>query len=75
MNKKELAKVTRSRYKLANKKTKSIILNEFCYSTKYHRKYAIELFNNEPKRNKKRALWLYLFYWRFPLAYDLFFVI
>ncbi len=55
MTKKELAKVTRARYKLAGKKAKSIILNEFCYNTKYHRKYAIKLFNNKPKENKERA--------------------
>ena len=55
MSKKELAKVARARYSLANKRTKGIILNEFCDNTKYHRKYAIKLFNNKPKENKERA--------------------
>jgi hypothetical protein len=55
MSKKELAKVARVRYKLANKRAKSIILNEFCDNTKYHRKYAIKLFNNKPREIKERV--------------------
>ncbi len=41
MTKKELAKVTRARYKLATKSVKTFMLNEFCGNTNYHRKYAI----------------------------------
>ena len=39
--KKALADVTGPRYRKANKAEKSQILNEFCQSTGYHRKYAI----------------------------------
>jgi len=55
MTKKELAKVTRARYSLANKSVKTFMLNEFCSNTEYHRKYAIKLFNHKPKENKERA--------------------
>ena len=55
MTKKELAKVTRARYRLANKSVKTFMLNEFCSNTGYHRKYAIRLFNHESKENKERA--------------------
>lgn len=55
MTKKELARVTRARYRLASKSVKTFMLNEFCGNTEYHRKYAIQLFNHEPKKNKDRA--------------------
>lgn len=55
MTKKELAKVTRARYRLASKSVKTFILNEFCSNTEYHRKYAIKLFNHKPKENKDRV--------------------
>jgi len=55
MTKKELAKVTRARYRLANKSIKTFMLNEFCSNTGYHRKYAIKLFNHPPKENKDRV--------------------
>lgn len=55
MTKKELAKVTRVRYSLANKSVKTFMLNEFCSNTEYHRKYAIKLFNHKPKENKERV--------------------
>ena len=55
MTKKELAKVTRARYRLANKSVKTFMLNEFCSNTEYHRKYAIKLFSQEPKKNKGRS--------------------
>ena len=54
MTKKELAKITRSRYRLANKKLKAFMLNEFCANTGYNRKYAIRLFNAKPKEVKKK---------------------
>jgi len=54
MTKKELAKVARDRYRLANKRAKTIILNEFCDNTGYHRKYAIKLFKKELKENKRK---------------------
>ncbi|MFH1583043.1 MAG: hypothetical protein ABIB72_01845 [Candidatus Falkowbacteria bacterium] len=55
MTKKELAKVTRARYRLANKSAKTFMLNEFCGNTEYHRKYAIKLFNHPPRENRGRA--------------------
>lgn len=55
MTKKELAKVTRARYRLAGKSVKTFMLNEFCSNTGYHRKYAIQLFSREPKENGERA--------------------
>ena len=55
MTKKELAKVTRARYQLANKSVKTFMLNEFCSNTEYHRKYAIRLFNHEPKIIKDKS--------------------
>jgi len=39
----------RPRYLKANKATKEQILDEFIATTGYHRKYAIRVFNNEPK--------------------------
>ena len=55
MTKKELAKVTRARYRLAGKSIRTFMLNEFCSNTGYHRKYAIKLFNHQPKENKGRV--------------------
>jgi len=55
MTKKELAKVTRARYRLAGKSVKTFMLNEFCGNTGYHRKCAIQLFSREPKENGERA--------------------
>jgi len=43
MSKKELIKATKSRYLQASKKTKGLILDEFCASTGYDRKYAITI--------------------------------
>lgn len=54
MTKKELAKITRTRYKLAAKSVKTFMLNEFCQNTEYNRKYAIRLFNHEPKQSKEK---------------------
>jgi hypothetical protein len=55
MTKKELAKVTRARYRLAGKSVKTFMLNEFCGNTGYHRKYAIQLFSHEPKESLDKA--------------------
>jgi hypothetical protein len=55
MTKKELAKVTRARYRLADKSVKTFMLNEFCSNTEYHRKYAIKLFSHQPKENKRKV--------------------
>lgn len=43
MTKKELIKATKPRYLKAIKKDKTLILNEFCLSTGYDRKYAITI--------------------------------
>ena len=43
---KELLKHVKGRYKKANWKEKSKILDEFCTLTSYGRKYAINLFNS-----------------------------
>ena len=51
MAKKELIKALKPRYLKASKKEKSKILDEFCSSANYHRKYAIRIlqagFNND----------------------------
>lgn len=51
MAKKELIKAIKPRYLKASKKEKNKILDEFCDSTSYHRKYAIRIlqagFNND----------------------------
>jgi hypothetical protein len=36
------------RYHKADRMTKQLILNEFCLTTKYHRKYAIRILNGPP---------------------------
>ncbi|MCL1817527.1 MAG: transposase, partial [Spirochaetaceae bacterium] len=41
--KQALADITGPRYRKAKKAAKSIILDEFCKNTGYHRKYAIFL--------------------------------
>lgn len=55
VTRKELLKHIREKYKKANSKDKSKILDEFCTLTSYGRKYAIYLFNlseNASKINK-----------------------
>lgn len=47
--KQALTDVTGPRYRKANKALKTIILNEFCRSTNYHRKYAVALLNHAGK--------------------------
>lgn len=44
-SKREYQKAIRNRYRTSDKKTKSIILNEFCSTCGYNRKYAIRLLN------------------------------
>jgi len=41
------------RYRTAGRKSKKVILNEFCANTGYHRKYAIRLLNR-PRPEKRR---------------------
>ncbi len=43
MGKKELIKAIKPRYLKADKKEKSKILDEFCSSAKFNRKYAIQI--------------------------------
>jgi len=43
MIKHELLKTTKERYLKADRKSKNLILNEFCNNTGYHRKYAIRI--------------------------------
>lgn len=42
------------RYRQAGRKSKKVILNEFCASTGYHRKYAIRLLNRERPEKRPR---------------------
>jgi hypothetical protein len=47
------------RYRKAGRKTKKVILSEFCSNTGYHRKYAIRLLNAprpEKRRTRRRGL-------------------
>ena len=43
------------RYIQANKKSKSIILNEFCETSGYHRKHAIRLLTKPPSKRASNA--------------------
>jgi hypothetical protein len=52
--KQALADVTGPRYRKAKKAAKSIILDEFCKNTCYHRKYAILLLGHAGKRQLRR---------------------
>jgi len=57
-SKKEYANNIRSRYSESDKKQKTNILNEFCATCNYNRKYAIRLLNNissKPSQIKKRG--------------------
>jgi hypothetical protein len=49
-----LANVTGPRYRTAGKTEKGVILNEFCHSTGYNRKYAITLLQNTGKTQTRR---------------------
>lgn len=52
--KKSYLEVVRWRYKSASKAKKSVILEEFCATHSYNRKYAIRLLNKKPKRRKPK---------------------
>lgn len=41
------------RYRKAGRKTKKVILSEFCTNTGYHRKYAIRLLNGPPPEKQR----------------------
>ncbi len=42
------------RYRKAGRRTKHMILDEFCQNTRYHRKYAIRLLNGPPPGQRAR---------------------
>jgi hypothetical protein len=52
--KKALADVTGSRYRNGKRREKTAILNEFCKSTGYNRKYAITILRNAGKKQMRR---------------------
>ena len=52
--KREYLDAIRERYRVASKPTKSIILDEFCSTCGYHRKYAIRLLNARPNSPSER---------------------
>lgn len=52
--KRELLKAIRPRYRKANKREKSRILDEFVAATGYNRKYAIQLLRNGPSRPSRK---------------------
>ena len=54
LNKKALTDSVRPRYLEANKETKSMILNEFCKNTQYHRKHAIAKLNQTKQKKPKK---------------------
>ena len=43
-----------ARYRKADRRTKGVILNEFCLHTGYHRKYAIRLLQGAPPGRERR---------------------
>jgi hypothetical protein len=52
--KREYLDAIRERYRVASKPTKIIILDEFCSTCGYHRKYAIRLLNTRPNSQSER---------------------
>ncbi|MDR1785498.1 MAG: hypothetical protein LBR23_03425 [Spirochaetaceae bacterium] len=52
--KRSLTDVTGPRYRTARKAEKTVILNEFCKSTGYNRKYAIGLLKHAGKTQTRR---------------------
>jgi hypothetical protein len=57
-SKKEYTQATHQRYKNASRRERTVILNEFCATTGYHRKYAIRLLRGfkrftKPKPKKR----------------------
>ena len=53
-SKRELLAAVRSRYRLGNRSTKRLVLDELVATTGYHRKYAIQLLNHPPKQRIRR---------------------
>ncbi len=47
-------KAVKDRYRQADRKSKTLILDEFCHVCGYNRKYAIRLLNRKRKRARKR---------------------
>lgn len=52
----EYFRVIYRRYRQANRKSRQVILNEFCSTTSYNRKYAIRLLNGPPPE-QRRVRW------------------
>lgn len=52
MTKHELLKITKERYLQANRKSKSLILDEFCGNAGYNRKYAIRILQARYDNNR-----------------------
>lgn len=52
MTKRELLKITKERYLKADRKSKTLILNEFCKNSGYNRKYAINILQAGYVNNK-----------------------
>lgn len=52
----ELVRAIYQRYHSVSKKEKTIILDEFCKNTKYHRKYAIRLLNSPLEKISSKNL-------------------
>lgn len=52
MTKRELINATKTRYLKASKKDKTLILDEFCKTTEYNRKYVIQIFKASYEYNK-----------------------
>ena len=50
--KRECLEKTRNRYRKAGRKYKKVILDEFCATWGYHRKYAIEILNRKLSKSK-----------------------
>lgn len=55
-SKRELLAAIRPRYLRANKTEKTLILDEFCATTGYHRKHAIRLLKHGPQAKKLKKL-------------------
>ncbi|MDQ5984534.1 MAG: ISNCY family transposase ISKol11 [Syntrophus sp. SKADARSKE-3] len=55
-SKKEYTEATHQRYKNASRRERTIILNEFCATTGYHRKYAIRLLRGFKRFTKPKPM-------------------
>jgi hypothetical protein len=54
VSRRELLVSVHGRYRIAGRREKALILNEFCTVTGYHRKYAIHLLSRPPEPRPKR---------------------